>query len=301
MSSEHTLTKLEKVSHLDPVSLNPPPAVSVSKLHLELPKFSGKPTDWFNFHALFTAAIDRQGTGLTEPERCCLLANAMLSEEARRVVEFYQAGKNGYDSAMKALKDAYGQPQLVYPHHVRQFITPDRYSYTCKSLRHMREKIEINMHGMERAGGATFQQFLAAIIMEGFDEKVRHEWTSNYSDINRFPNIEEILTFFRQREFSLPEKPFLTSSVFYEPVKSCRTSKPSNLSKKTRHHTVLKVSSTGFNTCPICNAEHSLSRCSTFLGYNAAKRIQTVRDHKRCTNCLLASHICSQCTSAFNC
>ena len=155
----------------------------------------------------------------------------------------------------------------------------------------MREKIEINMRGMVRAGGA----------MEGFDERVRHEWTSNYSDIDRLPNIEEILTFFRQMEFSLPEEPFLTSFVFYRPVKSCRTSKPSNSSQKTRHHSVLKVSSTGFNTCPICNAQHSLSRCSMFLGYNASKCIQTVRDHKRCTNYLSASHICSQCTSAFNC
>ncbi len=219
----------------------------------------------------------------------------MITEEARKVVEFYQAGKDSYSSAIKALRDAYSQPQLIYSHHVRQFLAPDSVSYTRRSLRQFREKFEVNIRGLERTDGATLPQFLAVVAIKSFDVRVRHEWTTHYTDNDRLPNIEEMLRFFRLHEFSLPEDPEL------EPAKTVKNFKSPSTNSKSRSHTVLKVSSSKSSDCPICQADHSFSKCSKFLNSDPEQRSQLVKDHKRCSNCLSAYHLCPQCTSAYNC
>ncbi len=45
-------------SATSPVLHHAPPTYSVAKLHLDLPKFSGKSVNWAGFHDLVTAAID---------------------------------------------------------------------------------------------------------------------------------------------------------------------------------------------------------------------------------------------------
>ncbi len=184
LPAEHTSSIGSSSSH---------PAPSVAKLNLVLPKFSGMSIDWPDFHALFTAAIDKRALGLSDPEHCTPLANAMVTEEARRLVHYYQSGPNGYASALRALVDAYGQPQLIYSHHVKAILTPDTYRYTCRGLRHMRETLEIHMRGIERVKGDTYKQFLGAIAIERFDSQMRHEWTAHYTDSSRLPDIDEIL------------------------------------------------------------------------------------------------------------
>ena len=82
--------------------------VSATKLNLELPTFSGNPMDCTDFHALFTASVDKRGVSLVDAEKCCLLHKAMSLEEFRRIVKYYSSGSNGYEAAPKALEDAYG-------------------------------------------------------------------------------------------------------------------------------------------------------------------------------------------------
>ena len=75
----------EKTGAAEPVRVRTE-VVSATKLNLELPAFSGNPMDWTDFHALFTASVDKRGVSLVDAEKCCLLLKAMSSEESRRIV-----------------------------------------------------------------------------------------------------------------------------------------------------------------------------------------------------------------------
>ena len=163
--------------------------VNSSKLTLDLPKFSGKPVDWADFKNLFTAAIDKHGAGLIDAERCCHLLKAMTTEEAQKIVQFYSSGKDGYKTALQSLEDAYGRPRLVYPHHIKAILTNDHYSYDRHSLRRMRETLETHLRGLEHCDGATLEQFLAVVIIERFDKKMKHEWSTHTADSNNLPTI----------------------------------------------------------------------------------------------------------------
>ena len=69
--------------------------VSATKLILEQPTFSGNPMDWTDFHALFTASVDKCGVSLVDAEKSCLLLKAMSSEESRRIVKYISFVSNG--------------------------------------------------------------------------------------------------------------------------------------------------------------------------------------------------------------
>ncbi len=195
----------------------------------------------------------------------------MATEEARRIVRYYQSGSDGYASAIRALVDAYGQPQLIYPRHVKALLAQDSYTYDRRSLRRMRETLEINMRGIERVKGNTYEQLLAAIVMDRFDAQMRHEWTAFYSDSSKLPTIFEVLDFFRKREFSLPDEPSADAS------QGSKSSRLHNFPHKKHSHAVLKVNAASANTsCPVCSAEHGLHRCPVFLSYSVPKRQQVV-------------------------
>ncbi len=118
--------------------------------------------------------MEKRGAGLSNPERCCLLLNAMVTDEAKKIVHFYQSCSDSYNASPKALGESYGQSQMIYPHHVKALLVPGRYTYDRRSLRFMRETFETNMQGIDCVDGATYQQFLAAILMDIFDLQMIH-------------------------------------------------------------------------------------------------------------------------------
>ena len=124
----------EKTGAAEPVKVMTE-VISATKLNLKLPTFSGNPMDWTDFHALFTASMDKRGISLVDAEKCCVVLKAMSLEESRRIVKYYSSWLNGYEAALKALEDAYGQPALIYPYHVQALLVPDRYTYDHQSLR----------------------------------------------------------------------------------------------------------------------------------------------------------------------
>jgi len=108
--------------------------VSISGFKIDLPTFSGKAVDWFKFHDLFVATMEKRGSHLFDPERCCLLLKFMSTDEAKSVVQKYETGKDAYSAALKALTEAYGQPSQIYPQHVRSLLAKGTYTYTKSGL-----------------------------------------------------------------------------------------------------------------------------------------------------------------------
>ena len=90
--------------------------------------------------------MKKRGKRLSDLERCCLLLNAMTTEEARSMVQNYEVGDESYSQALKALREDIGQPCQIYPQHVSVMLTcDDTYSYHKWSLRRMRETVVLSI------------------------------------------------------------------------------------------------------------------------------------------------------------
>ncbi len=219
--------------------------------------------DWADFKNLFTAAIDKHGAGFINAERCYHLLKAMTIEEAQKIVQFYSSSKDGYNTALQSLEDAYIRSCFVYPHHIKAILANDHYSYDCRGLRRMRVTLETQLRGLERCNVNTLQQFLAAVITERFDKRMKHEWSTHTADSTSLPIIREILDFFKKREFSLDDDPSIRS---FHSNQSKKTQLSQNSSKPSHH--VLKAAPASFK-CPVCSQEgHAISKCPTFLEWN---------------------------------
>ena len=120
-----------------------------TKFDLELPTFSGKPTDWRAFFDLFSSTLETRGKHLNDKEKRCLLLKAMKSEDAKDTVLVHSQGEDGYDKAVEALINNYGSAMIVYPHYVRNLTTRETYTYDRESLQRMRQQFLLNYEALK--------------------------------------------------------------------------------------------------------------------------------------------------------
>ncbi len=167
-----------------------------SRLRLDLPKFHGDPTEWVSFKAIFTAAMDKEGLGLTDQEKCMHLLGCMTMTAAKQTVRQYAALVNGYADAIQALEDTYGGSWRVYPIHVAVLVKAETYTYTAESLRQMRETIDLNLKGLKQHKGDNLESFLGTLFVSRFDKTMAYEWGIHWADNDKLPTIQEVRDFF---------------------------------------------------------------------------------------------------------
>ncbi len=268
-------------------SVTPARIQPYSKLHLDPPTFSGKPVDWADFIRMFSAAMDKNDDYLVDAEKSCFLLKAMTTEESRAIVRRTARGPDSYNSALEALKDQYGRPRMVYPHHVRALLKPDNYTYDLAGIRRMLAVWGEHMYGLELNKGNTLDQFLAVILLDRLDEGMKFDWNKQAQDLKDPPSVREMLKYFEKRQFGMEEvkRP---SSNFVRP----------HHSKKPKVALVAEGQTPTVPKCYICKENfHPTFRCSKFLSWDTARRIKHSKSNGLCLNCLSKSHVLKDCHS----
>ncbi len=177
------------------------------RLRLDLPKFLGDPTEWVSFKAIFTAAMNKEGSDLTDQEKCTHLLGCMTMTAAKQTVRQYMALMDGYADAIQALEDTYRGTWMVYPIHMAVLAKPETYTYTAESLRQMRETVDLNLKGLKQHKGDNLESFLGTLFVSRFDKTMAYEWGIHWADNNKLPTIQEVRDFFRKREVCMVEQP----------------------------------------------------------------------------------------------
>ncbi|GBM37965.1 hypothetical protein AVEN_171156-1 [Araneus ventricosus] len=75
----------------------------------------------------------------------------------------------------------------------------------------------------------------------------------------------------------------------------------SSTSKRNVQKKVTLVASKAQSQCPLCNKDHSLSKCESFLKLSVQKRSEFVKSNNVCFNCLTQFHGIKACKSKFRC
>ena len=178
-----------------------PAPVKTHGIKLKAPTFSGKPTDWITFNSLFTSMIERQ-SHLSDTERCCLLLDSMTTDEAKDIVTHHYEGDGSYDAAMAALAKHYGQPQQIYPLHVRALLSPEKYTYTRTSLQNLRNTFTSHRRAMQRLNGWTADHIMAVVLLDRLDSRLKAEWTRHDAARGKsdMPKLDELLALFESHE-----------------------------------------------------------------------------------------------------
>ncbi len=265
-------------------------STSGPKIKLELPTFSGNPTDWMHFHKLFTSALDTRGSSFSDREKVCLLLNAMKHPEAERIVRLHSFSDDGYSQAMEALVDKYGLAMKIFPHLVKKTLHKEPIDFTEEGFARLRERILIPFQAMEECGCATLSQYLTALVCEDFTPRLRDEWTKHLATKKDVPNLKDLFEYAKPLEHTL-------SSI--STIAGPSRDKPSHHQRKPAFTSSTK--STFSKNCILCHEPHRLHQCPVFLGYDVQKRIKYAKEQKRCTNCLSDRHSWANCPSSHTC
>ncbi|GBO31912.1 hypothetical protein AVEN_258181-1, partial [Araneus ventricosus] len=75
----------------------------------------------------------------------------------------------------------------------------------------------------------------------------------------------------------------------------------SSTSKRNVQKKVTLVASKAQSQCPLCNKDHSLSKCESFLKLSVQKRSEFFKSNNVCFNCLTQFHGIKACKSKFRC
>ncbi|GFQ86532.1 integrase catalytic domain-containing protein, partial [Trichonephila clavata] len=75
----------------------------------------------------------------------------------------------------------------------------------------------------------------------------------------------------------------------------------SSFTKRNVQRKVTLVASNAQSQCPLCNGDHTLSRCDTFLKLSVQGRSDFVKTNNVCFNCLTQFHGVKTCKSKFRC
>ncbi|GFT00753.1 integrase catalytic domain-containing protein [Trichonephila clavipes] len=246
---------------------------------LSLPIFSGVTEEWLAFSDLFEAAVSNND--LTGAQKLQYLKGSLKSD-ALKIVNSLSITNDNFEIAWKLLKDRYFNKREIISSLIKNFIniTPlsGESSTQILNLIDSAKEFVRMLESLEYQVDPTSNTLLMHMILFKLDPNSR-TWFERTFSTDAIPRLDEFLQFLATQARSI------TSSI----------------TKRNVQRKVALVASNAQSQCPLCNAEHTLSRCDTFLKFSVQGCSDFVKTNNVCYNCLTLYHSVKTCKSKFRC
>lgn len=253
---------------------------------MNIPTFTGKPTEWMEFYALFDAHIHSKPR-LTDSQKFQYL-KSKLDGEAAQLVRNYALTDANYALARQALLSRYQNNRVIANAHLKALFNQP--TVKVESTINLRKLIDTTNDVIRALGGlnivtANWDPMIVFIVTERLDATTILEWerTLNGQDM---PTIVQLTEFIERRCRGLEAASMLKQST---------TSKSPKEPRQTS--AIALQSSTSSQLCCICNENHHIRSCTKFLAMTVNERSNAIREKRRCFNCLQGFHSSRICRS----
>ncbi|CAB4000761.1 transcription factor COE1 [Paramuricea clavata] len=202
-----------------------------------------------------------------------------------------------YATALKILKEQFGQPSTIVRSLVNQLTKGDKIQRNDR--RTLRElSIDLvncvaTMHQVKYFADVNASDNLRKIVMRLPDYLIQ-KWKSVVIDIRekqRSPTIEDISTFLRKQvkaEFDPDFGDMSLKPPKYDPRKGeARERHRINAAQRNEHSKALK--------CYVCNEDHKVIECPTLADSTVPERFNLAREARLCFSCLNKGHMMRDC------
>ncbi len=271
------------------VTAKPPPPYKTA-----LPTFNGSPMEFHSFHKRFTKIMETHDEYYTDADKVSILAESMKCEDARQTVLSCQTA--GYTAAMEELRATYGRRIIIYPMLVEQLTKKQKHDYSYDGVKEMIMRTDKVLMEMDEIGGKHIETLAVALAVRDMDTELKKEWLRQLKCDDRLSTLSDL------KDFAVPlmhnlEKRKTLQSYSEQPWKK----------KLSTDHSASTISTPRKSTkekriCPICkNGSHPTYHCRKFKEAAVSQRLNWVRQHKLCNNCLHHSHTAADCTSTYKC
>ena len=240
---------------------------------LDLPKFSGKFSDWENFRDVFRAVIHRR-EDLSPVMKLHYLRTHLSGDALEKIKSLPILGDN-YERAWTTLTEYYENQRRIVSSHIFEI-------FSVKPMK------------MDSSSE----------ILKQLDLNTRKEWERHLGDSVVPPTLEQLQAFLRSQTLTLQAIEAGTrSSSNNNPKAQSSNSK----SRKSEHDNAQSVYSHQTSSsppaekkCSFCNQSHFTNRCERFLNKSIPEQKELIKSSNLCFNCL-GKHNVKNCTSTYRC
>ncbi|GFS87039.1 DUF1758 domain-containing protein [Trichonephila clavipes] len=223
---------------------------------LSLPIFSGVTEEWLAFSDLFEAAVSNN-KNLTGAQKLQYLEGSLKSD-ALKIINSLSITNDNFEIAWKLLKDRYFNKREIMYSLIKKFINITPFSGESSTqilnlIDSTKEFVRM-LESLEYQVDPTSDTILMHMILFKLDPNSR-TWFERTFSTDVIPNLDELLQFLATHARSI------TNSI----------------TKRNVQRKVALVASNAQSQCPLCNAEHALSRCDTFLKLSVQGRSDFVK------------------------
>ncbi|UYV69062.1 hypothetical protein LAZ67_6002216 [Cordylochernes scorpioides] len=251
---------------------------------LELPFFDGKLENWISFSNVFkTTIIDNsQLTNIVKLQylKTCLKGKALI------LVNHIPITENNFVLAWDLLEKRYDNKRDLIFNLIQRLI--DLPKLTIESSTQLLFLVDNSceiIRSLETLGYKLDELsdiIIGKILSDKLDKTTKRSWNMTV-DNNRIPTCSELLKFIE---------------TYAKALNTSETERGLPLIKRSMK---LQVHNLTKANCFLCQQEHGIYLCPTFLDMEPIERRRKVKQLKLCFNCLRNNHSVNQCRSEFKC
>jgi hypothetical protein len=253
---------------------------------IDLPEFTGKFEDWLPFYEVFKPLID-ENPSLDDTQRLLYLKSC-LKGEAKQVVVSLKTISENYEVAWESLREKFENKRILVQNHVNAllFSLEPVPKNSPSAIRSLLEAVTSHTKALKVLDQPVdhWDILLIQIMISKLDEHIQREWEKSLEgdSVPRLKQLVELLT----KQCRLMES---------MAINKIHINSKSKASVKTTHITI------NTSKCPLCENQHKLNACPSFLSLSIEDRIKQARTHKLCLNCLRENHVAKNCFSKSCC
>ncbi|UYV80331.1 hypothetical protein LAZ67_18002470 [Cordylochernes scorpioides] len=280
---------------------------------IEMRKFDGELINWLPFWAQFEKI--HEDTELHDADKFHYLVQSMQSNtRARELIESYPQTADNYAKAVQALKQRYGQKDLLVEIYVRELLKlmmanvktpPDE----RRSVAKLYDKLETQLRSLESLGVDTKENtaWLFPMIESCLPEDVLVAWQrsplnncdeSKNSNSNSSSRLNNLLDFLR-REVEGEERRLLARRGFEG------SSPKEKLRNKFKQNSNIPTAAGLFSAkemgCLFCENNHQSKDCITAQSMPFKDKRAKIYEKRCCLKCLKPGHLAKACKRTVQC
>lgn len=266
---------------------------------LNIPTFTGNLKDWHTFNDLYKSLIHTNDS-LTSSEKFQYLLS-LLSGEALTLIKNLPLSSENYDIAYNNLTSRFQNKRLLANFYWEAINNaPKVSSESPRALRNLLDVFSDNLAALKNLKFPVEQWDF--ILFNMFSKKLdsetlkRFELQHGSSDL---PTYEDLRKFVNKQCIAFD------SIALVKPCQKVYSNSPQLRrqppSQKFNSPSTFVINTTANGTCPLCQENHSIYKCSVFNSKSPKERYDLVKQNKWCSNCLGLKHLSKNCNSLISC
>ena len=275
-----------------PSNANPMATQPRAKLpKLVLPKFKGDVTQWQGFWDSYNSSI-HTNPQLTQIDKFNHL-HSLLEGQAARSIQGLTRTEANYNSAIDLLHKRFGKPQNIISKHMDEMLKiPGCVNDNASQLRHVYDRISINIRGLESLGVSSSQygSLLIPVIMSKLPPEIRIQVARNTA--REVWEMSDLLEVIRQEVEAREISDGVKTNVNLEKPKP-NGNRPTS-STLLSHDGTRPPPRVNQVKCVYCGGLHYSASCESVS--DPQSRIEILKRDRRCFVCLRRDHQSGSCS-----